>query len=116
MSDEKKKTETTPVPRSVAPKPKAEPKPEPKADPATEARETKAKRRAEERAAAARSERTTMKRYEYSGPKTGITFGNGLEVDAVPGTIIELPSEHRYTKALIERGYAVEATAGKSEG
>ena len=49
-----------------------------------------------------------MKKYRYTGPLSGVTLiheGNEYEKILNPGTIIEFPPEHSYTKTLIARGH-----------
>lgn len=72
---------------------------------ADKAREAKRAERAKKEQATKDAEQKSVRRFDYSGPKSSITFGSGREVPMDPGTVVELPADHKYTKALLERGY-----------
>ena len=59
-------------------------------------------------------------KYRYSGPLSGVTLDNGQEVMLHPGTDVELPEAHDYTKTLLALGHlapqpAVKTTKAKGE-
>ena len=43
--------------------------------------------------------------FDYSGPVSGVTLDDGTETMFIPGTPVDLPEDHPYTKTLIARGH-----------
>ena len=44
-------------------------------------------------------------KYQYTGPMSGVTLGDGQEVMLFPNTEVELPDDHEYTQTLKALGH-----------
>jgi len=53
-------------------------------------------------------------KYRYSGPLSGVTLDDGQEVILHPGTEVDLPEQHDYTKTLLALGHLAQLPTAKN--
>jgi hypothetical protein len=53
--------------------------------------------------------------FQYNGPPSGVTLGDGSEMMLMPGAQVDLPEGHDYTKTLLALGQLCPVEAPATE-